>query len=156
MVPLRFRLKVPGTDLSAGGTAAWSTFRIHGMASLDGEALRLEWTGIGTIDSVTGTEVQGETVTLPIDSLTIPLQALRTVRLLGGWWRPRLEITANDLSVLRSVPGEEGARVTLWLVRGDRRLAASLVDAVRTAVARLRGASAPRHETPAALTPPNG
>lgn len=138
MIPVPFRLKVPGQDHSSGGTVAWTTFQVHGLASLDGQSVRLEWSGSGTLDRVRGMDVQSEVISLPIESLLLPLPDLRSIQLIGGWLRPRIEITANELAVLGPIPGAHDGRIHLWLARGDRRLASTLIQAVHEAVRQLR------------------
>lgn len=154
MVPVPFRLKVPGKDLSSVGTVAWTTFRLEGLLSFDSGALRIQWSGTGLLDAVTGVDVRSEVVPIPSETLVVPLEQIRSARLLGGWWRPRLELTANDLDTLRSVPSEDGGRLRFWLALGDRRLATQVVAELHR-VARARSGSsasgpplAPPYHTP--------
>lgn len=154
MVPLSFRLKVPGRDLSSADTVAWTTFRLNGLLTFDGQALHIEWSGTGLLDSVTGAEVESSTVAIPREHLAIPLVRIRSVRLRGGWWRPRLEVSGNDLEALCGVPSEEGGRVFFWLDRRERKLAEELVIALRVAAHTLGAADPtvppklPRLESP--------
>jgi hypothetical protein len=117
---------------------AWTTFRIHGLACLKSQGLRLEWSGSGALDAVRGMDVKTQLVSLPIEHLIVPLPRMRSIQLAGGWLRPRVEITANDLAVLRAVPGEHNGRVALWLARRDRRLASTLIRAIHEAAKELR------------------
>ena len=156
MVPLPFRLKVAGKDLSAAATVAWTTFRLQGLLAFDGSLLRLEWSGTGAVDAVTGIEVRSETVSLPTECLGIPLHRVRSIRLLGGWWRPRLEVTANDLDALAPVPSSEGGRVRLWLARRDRALAAAVVAAILQAARTAQPLDPPAALRLPVTTPPEG
>lgn len=84
MVPVPFRLRVPGQDRSAGDTMAWTTFRIHGLASLEGQGLRLEWSGSGALDAVRGMDVKTQLVSLPIEHLIVPLPWMQSIQPAGG------------------------------------------------------------------------
>jgi len=123
----------------------------------DGDTLHLEWSGTAATDEVEGVSVRSDIMALPAEAIAIPLERLRTVKLAGGWWRPRLEITGNDMVALAEVPSEEGGRVRFWLSRGDRALAAGLVSALRQAArgrpSLERGARPP---LPQPHTPPGG
>jgi hypothetical protein len=52
------------------------------------------------------------------------------------WWRPWLELVANDLTLFFGVPGEKAGRVRLYLERSDRShaeaVAEGIVDVLRT------------------------
>lgn len=133
MESLPFRLKVPGKDAMTATSASSTWFRFHGLLHLLDSALRLEWTGTAKVEEVSLLSVEEETVTLPDESLTLPLARLRKLELRGGWLRPHLELMGNDLEALRIVPSEEAGRVRLWIARRDRRLAAQIVAAARAA-----------------------
>jgi hypothetical protein len=156
--PLPFRLKVPGKDNRAGESViSWTTFAFRGLMRFDGDLLHLEWSGTAATDEVEGASVRSDVVALPAESVAIPLERLRTVKLAGGWWRPRLEITGNDMAALAEVPSEEGGRVRFWLRRGDRALAAELVSAMRqTARERPSLERGARPALPQPHTPPGG
>jgi len=156
MVPLPFRLRVPGRDLSVDDTVAWTTFRLNGLLRFDGRGLRLEWSGTGAVDAVTGVEVRSETVVLPVEHVEIALNHIRSVRLLGGWWRPTLEITTNDLTSLAQVPGSEGGRVRLRFARRDRPLAIALVATILQSARTSRIEARPGVDLLSATTPPEG
>ncbi len=156
--PLPFSLKVPSRDnLSGEAVISWTDFAFHGLMRFDGEVLQIEWSGTAATDEVEGAAVRSEILALPAEAVAIPLERLRTVKLAGGWWRPRLEITGNDMAALAEVPSEEGGRVRFWLRRGDRALAAELVSAMRQAARERpsleRGA---RPALPQPHTPPGG
>lgn len=83
MVPVPIRPRVPGQDRSAGDTMAWTTLRIHGLASLEGQGLRLKWSGSGALDAVRGMEVKTQLVSHPIEHLIVPLPRMRSIQLAG-------------------------------------------------------------------------
>ncbi len=120
MEAIPFTLKVPGRDDMTWSEIASTSYRFGGLLRLEADALLLEWTGSAAVEEVGFTGVRTEQIALPSESLTVPLSEIRSLRLAGGWIRPHLEITANDLDLLRYVPSEDGGRVRLWLARRDR------------------------------------
>ncbi len=134
--PLPFTLKVPGKDDITGADISSTTFRFHGLLRFDGQELLLEWAGTADIDEVSGLDVRSETISLPAESLAVPIERIRTVELHPGWWRPHLEVTGSDLGALATVPSEQRGRVRFWLSRPDRPLAARVADAIRLALLR--------------------
>ncbi len=129
MEAIPFTLKVPGKEDMTWSEIASTSYRFRGFLRLEAETLLLEWAGSAAVEEVGLTGVRTEQVALPSESLTVPLSDIRTLQLAGGWLRPRVEITANDLDLLRYVPGEEGGRVRLWLARRDREAARRLLAA---------------------------
>ncbi len=156
MIPLPFSLKVPARDnLAPASVTSWTTFAFHGLVHFDGRLLHLEWTGTAATDEVEGTSVRSDLMALPAESLSVPLERLRSVRLAGGWWRPRLEIAGNDMQALAAVPSEEAGTVRLWIRRRDRRLAAALAGAMHEAAR--AGVLAPQADLLSpSHTPPEG
>lgn len=130
MDPLPFALKVPGREVFGLTGFSSTTFRFHGFLRLHDDGLLVEWSGTATVDEVGGTGVREETLALPAESVTVPLSCLRHFSLRGGWWRPCLEATANDLEALSMIPSEDQGRVRFWIARRNRRLAVDLVAAV--------------------------
>lgn len=133
MVPIPFTLRVASRDYSTEKFTAWSTDKVNGLLHFDDDSVTIEWAGTASIDEVQGLEVHSQTVPIPPEVLTISLPRLRTAKLAGGWWRPRLELTGNDLQVLAQVPGQSAGRVQLWIARRDRSRAAGLVEALHRA-----------------------
>lgn len=129
MDAIPFALKVPGKDDMTWSEIATTSYRFRGLLRLEADALLLEWAGSAELEEVSLAGVRTERIALPSESLTVPLADIRTLRLAGGWIRPYLEITANDLDLLRYVPGEDGGRLRLWLARRDRGAARRLVAA---------------------------
>ncbi len=138
MPPLPFKLRVAARDNLAGDSVvSWTTFTCHGLMRFDGALLHIEWTGTAHTDEVEGVSVRSDVMALPRESTSIPLGRLQSVRLAGGWWRPRLELTGNDMTALAEVPSEEAGTVRFWIRHRDRGLAGTLVSAMRQA-ARVR------------------
>lgn len=158
MLRLPFTLRIPGKDnLTQESVISWTTFAFHGLMHFDGSALHLEWTGTAATDEVAGASVRSDTIALPPESVAIPLSRLRSVKLAGGWWRPRLEITGNDMTALAAVPGEEAGRVRFWISRGDRWRAGEMAAAMRLAAReQLSATSDTDRLLPGPHTPPRG
>jgi hypothetical protein len=129
MEAIPFALKVPGKDDMTWSEIATTSYRFRGFLRLEADQLLLEWSGSAEVEEVSLGGIRTERVALPTESLTVPLSEIRALRLAGGWIRPRIEITANDLDLLRYVPGEDGGRLRLWLARRDRGAARRLVAA---------------------------
>ncbi len=134
MEALPFSLKVPGEDSITLTAISSTTFKFSGLLRLDGAVLHLEWEGSAQVEEVESLSVRDETVPLPEEALDLPLEELRSIALLGGWWRPRVELCARSLGALNIVPSEEGGRVALWIARRDRASAATLVAAATRAL----------------------
>lgn len=141
MPPLPFTLRMPGQDHSADGLTSWSTFKVRGCLHFDGARLVLEWAVTASTSEVEGLDVRSEVEPLPAEALEVPLDRLRGVEVRSGWWRPRLELVANDLTLFFGVPGEKGGRVRLYLERSDRPDAQAVADAITAALRSIPRAS---------------
>jgi hypothetical protein len=135
MEPLPFALRVPGKDTLTLTLIGTTRFRFRGLLRLVAGALELEWTGTARVDEVGFAGIRAERLALPLESLTLALNELRTITLRGGWLRPHLDIAATTLGALRMVPGEEAGTIRLWIARRDRRLASQLVAEVNQQLA---------------------
>ncbi len=131
MASLPFRLKVPGRDELTFAGASTTSFRFRGLLHPEDEGLFLEWTGTARVERFGFTGIADDTLPLPDESLLVPYDRLRDVTLQGGWLLPRLLLMSDDLEALRVIPSEEAGRVSLWLARRDRHLAARIVEQVR-------------------------
>jgi len=133
MVPVPFTLKVAGRDYSSDTFTAWSTDRVHGLVHFDGQSVILEWAGTSSIDEVQGLEVRSQTVPILPEAVSIPLSRLRSAQLSGGWWRPCVELTGNDLRVFAPIPGAAAGQVRLWIARRHRPHAIRFVESLHLA-----------------------
>lgn len=125
-VELPFTLKVAGKDEYEGIRAVSTSFHFHGLLKLDGEVLRIEWKGHARVQDVELLSVRDEELPLPAETLIVPVARLRRAELLGGWWRPRLAISARDIHALSVVPSEDQGSVAFWYARRDGGLAAKI------------------------------
>lgn len=156
MHALPFRLKVPGEDTFEGVNVISRSFKFHGMLRFDGEILRLEWAGSASVDEVSALDVSSRTLSLPSEQMELSAAYLRRAEFRGGWWRPRLELEAWEVDLLRIVPGEAGGVVRLWLARGDRELGRAAARAITTALRAQRVSDRTPHLELPAVTPPEG
>ncbi len=131
MLPtLPFKLKVPGTDDFTGLSATSTRFRFHGLLRFTGAELHLEWSGTARVEKLGALTARTERLPLPHETLVVPVSGIRAIELHGGWWRPRLELSGNDLGVFNVVPGESRGRARLWITRQHRQLAAAVAAAI--------------------------
>lgn len=127
---LPFRLRVSGSDRVRDFEAVSTSFRFAGTATLDGDVLRLAWTGHARVQEVGLLSVRDDELALPHEELAVPVSDLAGAALAGGWWRPRLELRGRDPSVLEIIPGEDDGLVQLWIARRDRNVARALQAAL--------------------------
>jgi len=136
---LPIRLKVSGKDEFRGAHAISTTIRFHGWLRLDGESLHIEWSGYAQVQDVGPLSVRDERLPLPAETLIVPVARLRRAELVGGWWRPRLVISARDSRALALVPSEEGGTVQCWYHRQERKAAGAFATALSAAIAATAG-----------------
>ena len=142
---LPFRLKVAGKDEVDGVRAVSTSFHFHGWLRLEGDSLRIEWGGHARVQDVEVLSVRDERLPLPAETVVVPLARLRRAELLGGWWRPRLAISARDIRALSLVPSEDQGTVNFWYARRDGAVASALCDELqRTIAAALASGDSPR------------
>lgn len=142
---LPIRLKVSGKDEFDGLHALSTSFEFHGWLRLEGAALRIEWKGTARVQEVGPLSVSDERLPLPTEALVLPLVRLRRAELVGGWWRPRLAVSARDLEALALVPSEEQGTVHFWYARKEGKAAAEFAAALSSAIADSAGAIGEGH-----------
>ena len=126
----------PRSEQLAGGTEMHIVkTSVVGVASLDGQALRLQFRIIEEFQRFRSGRLEQGTNESDVRELLIPLGALRAVRVAGSWWRPRLEIAAADLRALEGFPGAATGEVSLRIRRRDRIDARELASDVEYALA---------------------
>jgi hypothetical protein len=72
---------------------------------------------------------------LPLETIELPVVELVDLRLVGGWWAPRLELRARRLDAFDGIPTARPGVITLRIRRQDRRLAAEMaaeIERLRT------------------------
>ncbi len=136
MDPLPFTLRVRGHDVIDGLDVFSISVKVEGMASWAPDTgLTLEWAETQHIDEVSFARVSSDVVSQPPLAIDIAVDELAGAAVLGGWWRPRLELKGRYLDTFTHVPGSEPGRVALWIRRRDRGLANQLAATLAHAIA---------------------
>jgi hypothetical protein len=154
--PLPIQLNHVGSD-TVGLTAIESvSYRAEGLLHLSDWGLILEWTNTRTTQRVSmmgevGTDVEE----LPLETVEVPFEDVASVRMIGGWWRPQLEIRVKGLDVFRGVPGVKGVTLRLRVERRDRSLARAYTIEINelARAAELRPPDDPRRFNPGDTEP---
>ncbi|MFI5234546.1 MAG: hypothetical protein ACHQXA_02440 [Gemmatimonadales bacterium] len=110
-------------------------FHVYGKIRFDGEFVHLEWTGTVQVETKEMFDADRETVTVPLETVEVPVSALDEAGLRGGWILPRIELRERTLAALADVPSERHGRLRLFIARSDRERAAALVREITTRLA---------------------
>jgi hypothetical protein len=126
---LPFRLRVPSRKEHSITEHTEVSFKFRGLMRLETDHLYIEWVGTGTIEEhgLLGTEK--DVRNLPLESFELPLDQIRVLRFLGGWWWPRVLLSAVTMDGLRIIPSEEDGVVKFYIGRSDRAIAEALIAA---------------------------
>jgi hypothetical protein len=108
--------------------------RVQGLVRLEGTVLVIEWSGAVDWTEVRGPEVLSRTEAVTATRREIPVERLVEVAV-RGWWRPRFEVRAADLSALEGVPTADHGRLSLRLPRAERQAAQALAANLRDEIA---------------------
>jgi hypothetical protein len=159
---LRFRLKVPGFDQVRDFTAISQSYKFQGQLQVSAGGVLIEWGGTASVEQAGMLDVRDDKIKLPDEALEVPFHELHRAQLLGGWWRPRLELQARALAALSIVPSSEAGLVQFWYRRRDRQVATRVCNQISAgiAAAALGGSSSYPELEPSAeeavTTPPEG
>ena len=104
--------------------------RVDGVLRLEEHGLSLEWNETQTIQEVSLARVGTEVRELPLEWLDLPMERVTGAWLVGGWWRPRLEVRLLSSEDLAGVPGARGVTLPLRIRRRDRELARVIAAAI--------------------------
>jgi hypothetical protein len=135
MSAVPFTLAPRSEQLSGGSEMHIVKTSVVGVASLGDGALRLQFRTIEEFQRYQGGRLEQGTNESDVRELLIPFAALRSVRVSGPWWRPRLEIAAADLRALEGFPRATTGEVSLRIRRRDRTDARELASDVEYALA---------------------
>ncbi len=133
--PLPFKLSVAGHDDIDGLDVVSLSVKVDGMAHWSEGVLTLEWAETQYIDEVSLVSVRSEVVPQPPLAVDIPVEVLAGATVVGGWWRPRVELRARYLDTFAHIPGARPGRLSLRISRQDRALAKRLVAVLQSAIA---------------------
>ena len=133
--PLPFRLKAPGSDTLGFEGIESVSYRVDGLLRLADQSITLEWTGTRTTEQVSLDKVGTDVDELPPEWLELPIGRIAGAWVVGGWWRPRLELRARESGDFDGVPAARGVTLPLWIHRRDRGLARALALEIQACVA---------------------
>jgi hypothetical protein len=116
----------------------WTTVvtRVPGLVWLEDDALVLQYRVRETIKSGE-TRYQPVTTESEVREHRVPLASLRSARVAGGWWWPRIVLAAADLRAFDGfpVPRDAGEELALRISLAHRADAADLASTLELALA---------------------
>ena len=128
--PLPFRLKLPDEEAIGLGGVKSVSYRVDGLLHLSDQSLTLEWSGTQTTEQVSFEKIGTDVDELPEDWLELPIEQIAGARVIGGWWRPRLELRARRLNAFEGVPTARGATLCLRIHLRDRGMAQEMAEEI--------------------------
>jgi len=133
--PLPFRLHPTGRDRIGFEGIESVSYRLSGLLRLADQSVILEWTGTRTTEQVSLDKVGTDVDQLPMEWFELPFGRIAGVWVVGGWWRPRLELRAREDSDFTGMPSSRGVTLPLRIHRRDRGLARAIASAIDARVA---------------------
>lgn len=133
--PLPFRLHPHGSDTIGFEGIESVSYRLDGLLRLADQSVTLEWTGTRTTEQVSLDKIGTDVDKLPLDWFELPFRRIAGAWLIGGWWRPRLELRARGYDDLAGVPSRRGVTLRLRIHRRDRGLARAIASEIEARVA---------------------
>lgn len=124
--PLPFRIDPGGRDIIGFDGIESVTTRLDGFLYLTDRAVALEWSGKQTIQRVSLDRVGTDVDDLPLEEFELPFARITGAWVLGGWWRPRLELRARHDGDLDGVPSTRGVTLSLRIRGRNRELARAI------------------------------
>ena len=123
---LPFRLRLPGWDKLDWEGARSVAARVEGRLHLVGGMLVIEWAVTEKTQRVALDGITSRVEVLPLEMIELPVAELVDLRLVGGWWAPRLDLRARRLDAFDGIPTARPGVITLRIRRQDRQLAAEM------------------------------
>ena len=141
-LPFHFRRS---RDILGAPSNTSSTETVHGLLSLEGDELTMQWRLARKTKHGGAEHWRTEEEFEAIREATIPLSAIAGATVWRPWWRfwsgPRIVLLASDLQALEAVTGEDGlrlahpAKLVLPVHRSDALVAAEFAAELEIAVA---------------------
>ncbi len=141
--PLPFRLHPTGRDTIGFEGIESVSYRLDGNLLLSDASVTLEWTGIRTTQQVSFDKVGTDDDALPLEWFDLPFERIAGAWVIGGWWRPRLELRARGLDDFNGVPSARGVTLALRIRRRDRGLARAIASEIAARVATVSAVEGP-------------
>ena len=129
--PLPIRLKHAGSDTVGFDGVESVSFRSEGLLHLMDWGIVLEWNQTRTTERVSMAGVATDVEELPLEAVEVPIELLVDARVIGGWWRPQIELRARGLDAFSGIPGVRGGTLRLLVHRRDRSLSRAIAIEIR-------------------------
>jgi hypothetical protein len=110
------------------------SWQLTGWLRLDDEGVTLELTGTRTTQQVSLDKIGSDVHEMPLDRFELPFGRISGAWLLGGWWRPRLELRTRSDDDLKGLPAVRGVSLALRVHRRDRELACTVASEIEARV----------------------
>ena len=107
------------------------SYQVAGTVRLTDDGLELTWTETETSQRVSLERLGTDVGDLGEESLDLTNAQLAGAWVVGGWWRPRLELRVQHTDDLDHMPAARGVTVMLRIERRDRALAAAIAAEIR-------------------------
>lgn len=133
--PLPFRLHPTGRDTVGFEGVKSVSYRLTGLLHLTDTSVTLEWTGTRTTEQVSLDDIGTTVDQLPLEWFELPYQRIARVWVVGGWWRPRLDLRAHRGDDFAGVPATRGVTLSLRIHRRDRALARAIASEIEVRIA---------------------
>jgi hypothetical protein len=130
-----FTLAPEQNQLVSGSESHVVKTQVVGVVTLDDDELRVQYRVIEQFWRYRGGRMEEGTTESEVREHVIPLRSLRSVRVAGLAWWPRLEIAVADLRALEGFPRAATGEVSLRIRRRDRTDARELASHVEYALA---------------------
>ena len=135
MASVPFTLPAERKQLVAGSESHIVKTRVVGVVAQEGGVLRIQFRVIEQFWRYRHGDAEEGTTESEVREVLIPVRALRSVRVGGRWWSPRLEIAAADLRALEGFPRSGTGEVSLLIRRRDRTDARELASMIEYGLA---------------------
>lgn len=132
--PLPIRLHPTGRDTIGMEGIASVSYQLTGWLRLGDEGLTLELTGTRTTQQVSLDKIGTDVQELQLEWFELPFHRIAGALLIGGWWRPRLELRTRSDADLEGLPATRGVTLALRTHRRDRGLAQAIASEIEVRV----------------------
>ena len=133
--PLPFRLHPTGRDAIGFEGIESVSYRLSGLLRLADQCVILEWTGTRTIEQLSLDKVGTDVEQLPMEWFELPYERIAGAWVVGGWWRPRLELRAREDGDFTGMPSSRGVTLPLRIHRRDCGVARGIASEIDARVA---------------------
>lgn len=133
--PLPFTISAPGRDSMGLDGIESVSYKSDGLLHLTDDGLLLEWTETRTSEKFSLERIGTDVTSFEAEALELPWHRLAGAWVIGGWWRPRLELRATTLDDFAGAPGARGVTLVLRIQRRDREIARRIAGEIQSRIA---------------------